>query len=444
MTKSGPVARGAADRGSYRHALASGEFRALLVSRLVSQSGTSVAAVALTVLVYRRTNSPLLASLAFALSFLPYLFSGAVLSAVVDRVRPRRLVTSCDAASAVLAGTMALPHAPVPILLALLFGIGTLSALASGAAADLVRVTVAADAYVPARSLWRLAAQFAQIGGNATGGLLIVVLSPGTMMLLNAASFVFSSATVRLIVRDHANSGVVSQGTLLRDSLHGARQVFACRPLVALLLIGWLGPMLQTIPEAVGAPYVADHHNTSGWVGWWLVTAPLGVIVGDVLGVRLLTAHQQRKLIAPMAVASFVPLLGFALDPPVPAAMALLFGSSVGAAYMLGLDGRIRDTSPEHLFARTMTLSIAGLATLEGIGFALGGALAQALNPAAAILIAGISGIAVTVVLLGRELRPRRRSEALLIDKEGSDEADVTTQTRRREATRDEPDLTRE
>ena len=51
---------------SYRDALASGELRALLAGQLVSVGGLSIASVALTILVYRRTASPLLASLTFA------------------------------------------------------------------------------------------------------------------------------------------------------------------------------------------------------------------------------------------------------------------------------------------------------------------------------------------------------------------------------------------
>jgi MFS family permease len=94
-------------RIGYRVSLASRELRAILAAQLVSIAGTSIAAVALTVLVYRRTSSPLLASLVFALGFLPYLLGGGVLSGVVDRVRPRRLVTSCDALSAVLAASPA-------------------------------------------------------------------------------------------------------------------------------------------------------------------------------------------------------------------------------------------------------------------------------------------------------------------------------------------------
>jgi hypothetical protein len=305
---------------------------------------------------------------------------------------------------------MALPHVPVAVPLVLLFGIGTLSTLSGGAATDLVRSTVSFDAYVPARSLLRLAAQIAQIGGNAAGGLLIVVLAPGGLLLFNAASFLFSSVIVRLVVRDHANTGQARRRTLLRDSLHGARQICTHRPLLRLLLLGWLEPMLSVVPEAVAAPYVAGHGKSSAWVGWWLVAAPLGTIIGDILGVRLLSPRQQRRLVAPAAAASFILLLGFAFNPPVPAAMALVLASSTGVIYALGLDDRVRLTAPCHLFARTMTLNAAGLATFEGIGFTIGGAAAQAIGPAAAVFAAGVCGITMTILLVGQEIWPSGKS----------------------------------
>src|SRR3954451_23086704 len=79
-------------RVGYRAALASRELRAIVGGQLVSVAGTSIAAVALTILVYQRTASPLLSALAFALGSLPYLLGGVLLSGIVDRVRPRRLV----------------------------------------------------------------------------------------------------------------------------------------------------------------------------------------------------------------------------------------------------------------------------------------------------------------------------------------------------------------
>ncbi len=271
----------ATPRIGYSEALASGQFRALFASQLVSVSGTSIAAVALTILVYQRTASPLLASLTFALGFLPYLLGGGLLSGVIDRVRPRRLVVSCDLVSAVLAATMAWPAIPVTILLTLLLAIGTLASVSSGARVALARSTVSEGAYVPARSLMRIAAQVAQLGGNAAGGALLVVLTPSGALLVNAGSFAFSAAAVRFAVADHANAGQPSQARLLRDSLRGARTILAHAELRRLLLVGWLAPMFAVAPEALAAPYVAAHHGSSTLVGWWLVALPVGLIAGD-------------------------------------------------------------------------------------------------------------------------------------------------------------------
>ncbi len=404
---------GTESRTGYRAALASAELRAIVAGQLVSIGGTSVAAVALTIVVYRRTSSPLLASLTFALGFLPYLLGGGLLSSVVDRVRPRRLVAGCDLVSAGLAAGMAWPSAPIPVLFGLLLAIGTLSSLSGGARAALVRASVPAEAYVPARSLLRIAIQFAQIGGNASGGALLLVLTPSGTLLVNAASFLFSAALVRLVVADRPNTGEASQAALLRDSLHGARALLSIPELRRLLVIGWVGPMLSVAPEALAAPCVAHHHGSSALVGWWLIALPAGLIAGDVAAVRLLRPDQQRRLVAPALGAGFLPYLVFTADPSIAIGIALLVASGFCSFYALGLDARVRDAAPEHLFARAMTLNGAGLMTLQGIGFTLAGAIAQVTSPGTAIAIAGGCGVVATLVFrradAGRKPAPSPR-----------------------------------
>jgi hypothetical protein len=107
---------------SYAAALARPEFRAILAASAIQITGTVVSAVVLTVLVFERTRSPLLSSLTFTLGFLPYLFAGTVLSGIVDRVPPRRLLASCILGSAGLTAAMAFPRMPVAVLLMLLLG----------------------------------------------------------------------------------------------------------------------------------------------------------------------------------------------------------------------------------------------------------------------------------------------------------------------------------
>jgi predicted MFS family arabinose efflux permease len=387
----------------YSEALASSEFRALLSAQFVAVSGMSIAAVALTVLVYRRTHSPLLASMTFALSFVPYLFGGALLSGVVDRVRPRRLVSSCDACCALLVAAIASPGLPLPLLFALLFASGSLSSISSGGRAALTRATVSQRAYVPARSLLRIAAQLAQIGGNAGGGALLLVISPRGAVLVNAATYVFSSLTTRFGIRDHPNAGQRGDGQLLRSSLRGARTILGHAELRRLLLFAWLAPTFTVVAEAVAAPYVSAHHGSSSLVGWWLIALPIGLICGDIAGVRLLSPGQQRRLVGPAAALGFVPYLVFVVNPAIGPAIALLALSGMGGVYALGLDARIRDTAPPHLFARTMTLNQSGMMALQGIGFALGGAIAQLIGPASAIAVAGGCGVTVTLTLLRQD-----------------------------------------
>ena len=397
-------------RVGYGAAFASREFRALFAGQTVSTTGTSVAGVALTVLVYRRTGSPFLSALTFSLGFLPYVV-GAGISGVVDRVRPRPLVVACDTCACLVAAVMAWPGAPVALLLALLFCLGILASIATGSRAALVRSTVTADAYVPARSLLKLASQSAQLGGNAFGGALVVALSPSGAILVNAASFLFSAVVVRLGLRDHALAWEPSRAGLLRDSLHGARDILGRAELRRLLLLGWLVPMFSVAPEALAAPYVARHHGSATLVGIWLVALPLGVIIGDIFGVRFLTAQQQRRLVVPVAAAGFLPYLLFVLRPSIPVALVLLVVSGICGMYSLGLDGRVRDAAPERLFARAMTLNSAGLMTLQGIGFALAGAIAQATSASLAITIAGALGLIATALLSRTGQRPARAGD---------------------------------
>jgi MFS family permease len=383
-------------RSRYRDALVHRSFQALFAAQLVSVTGTTVAAVALTVLVYERTTSPLLSSLTFALGFVPYLFGG-LLSALADRVPPRRLVVACSLLSAVAATGMAWPGAPIPLLLTLLVVVGMLTSLASGSSAALVRAAVPDEAYAPARSLMRIVAQLAQIGGNAAGGALLLLLSPSGAILVNAGSFVVAALLVRFGVGRLVTAGDAGQASLLRDSLHGIREVFADRELRRLLLLGWLVPTFSVAPEALAAPYVAGTGGSRALVGIWLIALPVGTIAGDVFGVWRLDSARQRRVVAPLTAASFLPYLAFAAHPPIALALPLLAASGFGSLYALGLDLRVRDAAPERLFGRVMTINSAGLMTLQGLGFALAGAEAQLLGSPATIVVAGVCGVAAAV-----------------------------------------------
>jgi hypothetical protein len=390
---------------SYAAALASTEFRAIFAASAMAITGTVVSAVVLTVLVFERTRSPLLSSLTFTLGFLPYLFAGTLLSGIVDRVPPRRLLASCSLGSAGLTAAMAFPNMPVALLLMLLVGTGTLGGIGSATQGALVRSAVPEASYVPARSLIRIASQVAQVGGNPLGGLLLIAVSPGGAFLISSATLVIAASLARFGLGKHPVTGAPDGTALLRDSLRGVRRVFSHVPLRRLLLLGWLVPMFSVAPEALAAPYVAAQHGSPALVGWWLSALPAGLVAGDLLGVWCLSPQRQRRLAGLAAAASFVPYLAFFGTPPIAVALPLLGAAGMGSMYSLGLDSLVRQAAPEHLFARTMAVNNAGLLTLQALGFALAGAAAGIAGPGPAIAGAGICGIVIVICL-----RPRKRA----------------------------------
>ncbi|MFD1045420.1 MFS transporter, partial [Kibdelosporangium lantanae] len=70
---------------TFRSVFANSEFRALWTAQVLSIAGDQLARVALTLLVFIRTNSSGWAALTYALTFIPDLVGGPLLSGLADR-----------------------------------------------------------------------------------------------------------------------------------------------------------------------------------------------------------------------------------------------------------------------------------------------------------------------------------------------------------------------
>src|SRR5262245_17871761 len=126
------TAAAALKSAGYRAVFAVREFRFVFAAHVMSITGEVVAAIALTVLVYEQTGSPLLSALTFGLGLLPYLLGGVLLSSIADRYPARRVLVSCDLFAAVCIAAMVLPGTPVAALLVLRFLAGVVSPVFAG------------------------------------------------------------------------------------------------------------------------------------------------------------------------------------------------------------------------------------------------------------------------------------------------------------------------
>ena len=195
---------GAAAAGSpstFRQVFGISEFRALWTAQVLSVTGDQLARVALTLLVFQRTGSALLAAITFAVSIVPAFVGGLTLSGLADRLPRRQVMIAGDLSRAVLVAIMALPGMPV-FLMICIFGVVTMiGAPFNSARAALYPDILTGDLYVLGTAVTLTTLQFAQVIGFAAGGAIVALFGVRTSLLVDSATFLVSALITRALVR---------------------------------------------------------------------------------------------------------------------------------------------------------------------------------------------------------------------------------------------------
>lgn len=422
-----PKAPADAPRG-YRAVFAVTEFRAVFAAHLLSLLGVVVSELALTVLVYDLTGSPLLSALTFALGLLPYMIGGTLFAGVADRYPARRVLVVCDLLCAACVAVMLVPATPVAGLLALRCLVAAIAPVFTGTRmAALTDILGEGDLYVLGRSLLRIVSQSAMLIGFGAGGVLLTVLSPRGAITVTVVTFLCSAALLRFGTRDRpARAGAGGGGggrgkNLLKESLSGARLVLGDRRIRALTLLFWLPAMFVVAPEALAAPYADEIGAPPAALGLLLCAMAAGHIGAELFVGSALSPRNRSRIVLPVAAVGLLPLLVYVVRPGLPLAVAALALAGAGAAYVIGLDQWFVDAVPRELRGRAMTLLTAGLMTVQGFGMALAGLAAEFFPVHQVVAGSGIIGTVCTLLLVAEV---RRTAPGRMSDTERRDGAD--------------------
>ncbi|MEV1144454.1 MFS transporter [Micromonospora sp. NPDC049799] len=401
---------GVPDRpATYRDVFAVREFRVLFASFGIFLIGETVKMLALSVLVYERTGSGLLAALAYVTGFLPHAFGGVFLLAYADRWPPRALIVGYDlvrlAMVAVLASGVLAPGA----MLGLVAVVGLFGPVSSAARAALLPEILHGDAYVLGRSLLTVASGGTQVAGFALGGLLLGLVGPYGALWLTAATCALSALLVRVgltarpaRVRVDATAG---RAGAIRETWRVNRLLLADRRIRGLLLAQWLPGALLVGAEGVAVPYAAGLGPGAN-AGVLLMAGAFGMLVGDLLVGRFVAPARRERWTPWLAVLLGVPILVFAARPGLWPAAALFVVSFAGFAYQLGLARRFLDAVPEARRGQAFGLVGTGLMAVQGGAAAGAGALTEVLAPGVVMALAGAASLVCTLALW-RVLSPR-------------------------------------
>ncbi|MEU5024505.1 MFS transporter [Streptomyces milbemycinicus] len=388
---------------TYRELFAAPEFTPLFLTSTLQVAGSTVSGLALGTLVYAATGSPLLSALSMFGPNLAQVVGATLLLSAADRLPPRAAICGLSLLFALGTALQAVPGLPTAALFAVLLALGATASLGGGVRSGLLNEILAREGYLLGRSVLNMSAGTTQICGFAVGGILVTALSPRGTLLTAAALYLAAAAVARFGLgrRPPRAAGRPSITATWRDNA----RLWSSVPRRYVYLALWVPNGLIVGCESLFVPYAPRN------AGLLLACAALGMLIGDTVTGRFVPPRWRERLGAPLRLLLAAPYLVFALHPALPLAVAAVTLASVGYAASLLLQERLMALTPEELSGHALGLHSSGMLTMQGVGAALAGAVAQHTSPATAMAVMAAASVAVTLAL-APGLRPEGRPKA--------------------------------
>ena len=400
-----------AARTPFREVFAIAEFRALWLAQLLSVVGDQLARVALTILVYDRTRSALLAAVTFVVSIVPTFIGGVTLAWLADRYPRRGVMISCDVIRGVLVLVMAIPGMPLAAKVVLLFVVTLTEAPFSSARAAIFPDVLSGDRYVMGTAVALTTYQFAQVIGFAVGGTVVGVFGTGTSLVVDAATFAASALIVRIWV--HARPAAAGrrrrhESSWSADIFAGARIVFA-RPALRTPMVFGLLAAFYNAPEGVAAPLAGALGGGAAAVGVILAANSLGQTAGAIAFSRFVAPPTRLRFMGPLAISACAVLVLFFWKPGLSISSLILVASGLCAAYQLAANAAFVGAAPQEQRSQAFGLAQGMMSLSQGVVMILAGAAAEHHAPALAIAVCGAVGAVVALAVSVSAARDRGR-----------------------------------
>ncbi len=396
-------------RETFRDVFAVREFRALWVSQVLSVGGDRLALVALTLLVYDRTHSALLAAVAYAAGYVPYVVGALFLSGLADRLPRREVMVGCDVIRAAIVGVMLVPRMPLDVLVAMLYAVTLVQPPFDAARSAILPDMLDGQRYALAAAAMQTTYRVALVVGAAAGGVMVAVIGARSALGADAATFVASAFIVGLGTRARpVPAGRPRQGQLARLGA-GARLVFGDRALRTLLLLGWLVALYE-VPEGIAAPYAARLGGGPVAAGLLIASTQVGAVLVTPVFTSKIGPLTRLRWMGPMAVTACSVLVLIAARPGLGVSMAIFALSGTFAIYQVAANTAFVARLPNERRAQAFGLANAGLVVGQGVAFMAAGAAAEVIPPSTVIALGGGLG---ALAACGLALRWRRMSPAV-------------------------------
>ena len=387
-------------------------FRPLVTGFFVNELGDWFGSVALAILVFDQTGSPLAtAGLFMATQFLPA-FLAPPLVARLELLRSGRALPWVYAAEALVFGLLALIAAEFALVAVI--ALAAIDGALASAARALSRATAAAllaprGELRAGNGLLNIGFTFGAAAGPALAGFAVAAWGAQAALLADAASFLLVAAHVtRVPGLELAASEASPWADRLRAGLTYVRARADLRRLIlaegaAIVFFALVIPI-----EVVFALETLD----AGDAGYGALLASWGV--GMLLGALLFTGLRDRSLRALLAVSTLTIGLAYLATAAAPsllvACVAALVGGIGNGIQWVALVSAVQELTEQRYQARVVSVLESAASAAPGIGFLAGGAIAALFDPRASFAVAG-AGVLIVLALAAIGLRGTRLGE---------------------------------
>ena len=377
-------------RVGLRDVFAQAEYRRLWSARTASQWGDVFATVALSLLVFDLTGSPLGVSAVVFAEIVPVLLLAPFAGTLVDRLPRVPVMIGADLWRAVLATSLIFVGDQVAAVYAIAFGLSLGAVLFNPAANSALPALVREDELVAANSGIWTAAVLSQIALAPVAGILYAAVGAGPAFGINAVSFVVSAALLTGLRLPAAVASTERRG-FFAEAVAGVRLLAGDRLLRALGAGQLLAALSAGATSALLVVLARDHLDLapSGY-GLLLGAIGVGAVLGPVVLTRLVSDPRRPAFVfGPYVLRGLVDVV-LATFTAVPLALVALavygLGTSTGAVTFNSL---LQAHTPEHACGRIFASFDLFWQLGRLVSLLIGGLLAAALGITAVYYLGG-------------------------------------------------------
>jgi MFS family permease len=393
-------------------------FWLLWTGQAISALGSSFTGFALPLLVYNLTGSALNLAYATAAYFIPYLLFGLFIGAWSDRTDRKRLMIWTDIGRA-------LSIASVPLLATLgmldvwwiyvvLFVNSTLTIAFDAAKFAAVASLVDKDELVTANGRIQASYSTMTILGPLLAGLLVAVMPIYDLLVIDALSFVVSTASLLLITAAFNAPGKPRGTSIRQDVAEGLRYVFGHPVLRNISIMMALVNFAGTTVYAQRVLYAKEQLGaTDSQVAIMAAAGSFGVIVLSLVAGKLRKRLPFSTVALGALMASGLATIGMAFTTWYWLAIVIyaLF-SGLGIMFNINTNSLRQAIAPNHMLGRVLTIAGVLAWSANPLGAYIGALLIERTQNIG-LVFAGIGVVTVLIPVLFA-LGPLGRAEQYL------------------------------